>query len=261
MVSQQRSAPSTVRARSATAAFLAALSLLIGAGTAAAEPSCRGVRFEGQNYSTCRSGGNGLKLETFNLSKSGEPYRYFFGLEQELEDDGKVLRFAMNAGMYGEDFRPIGLYIENGKQIKKLNRRNGGGNFHLKPNGVFYIAGGKPGVMETEAFAKSGLKPEFASQSGPMLVLDGKLHPKFSPAGTSRKVRNGVGIDAKGNAVFVISEGPVTFYEFAKLFRDGLDCRNALFFDGSISSLYARELGRNDSFMPLGPMVGAFESK
>jgi uncharacterized protein YigE (DUF2233 family) len=258
---QRRSAPLTVRASSAWACLVTAVFVLFSPAGKAGEPSCRDVRFEGQNYSACSSGGNGLTLETFNLSKSGEPYRYFFGLEQELEDDGKVLRFAMNAGMYGEDFRPIGLYIENGKQVKKLNRRNGGGNFHLKPNGVFFIDNGKPGVMETEAFAKAGLKPDFASQSGPMLVLDGKLHPKFSPAGTSRKMRNGVGIDDKGKAVFVISEGPVTFYEFAKLFRDGLNCRNALFFDGSISSLYARELGRNDSFLPLGPMVGAFESK
>ncbi len=243
------------------AGFLAALFLAIAPATALSESSCSGVRFEEQNYSTCRSGAAGLTLETFSLSKSGEPYRYFFGLEQELKDEGKVLRFAMNAGMFNEDFRPIGLYIEEGRQEKRLNRRNGGGNFHLKPNGVFYILGGKPGVMETEAFAKSGLKPDYASQSGPMLVVDGKIHPRFSETGTSRKLRNGVGIDAKGNAVFAISEAPVTFYEFAKLFRDGFKCRNALFFDGSVSSLYARELGRNDTFLPLGPMVGAFESQ
>jgi prepilin-type processing-associated H-X9-DG protein len=250
-----------VPANSTAAAFFTAAYLLVCAAAQAAEPACRGVRFEGQNYSTCRSGGNGLKLETFNLSKSGEPYRYFFGLEQELRDDGKILRFAMNAGMYGEDFRPIGLYIENGKQAKKLNRRNGSGNFHLKPNGVFYVVNGRPGVMETEAFARSEMKPDFASQSGPMLVLDGEIHPRFSKAGTSRKLRNGVGIDANGNAIFAISEAPVTFYEFARLFRDGFNCRNALFFDGSVSSLYASELGRNDALMPLGPMVGAVETK
>lgn len=241
--------------------LVAAAVLCAGIAARAAEPSCRGLRFEGQNYSICRSGGQGLTLETFNLSRSGEPYRYFFGLEQELASEDKTLRFAMNAGIYGEDFRPIGLYVEDGKQARKLNRRTGGGNFYLKPNGVFYIAGGRPGVMETDAFAASGLKPDYASQSGPMLVVDGRIHPGFSATGTSRKVRNGVGIDGAGNAVFAISEGPVTFYEFAKLFRDGLKSRNALYFDGSISSLYATELGRYDSFMPLGPMVGAFESR
>jgi uncharacterized protein YigE (DUF2233 family) len=151
--------------------------------------------------------------------------------------------------------------VEDGKQLKKLNRRNGGGNFHLKPNGVFYVKDGKPGVMETEAFAKSGIKPDYASQSGPMLVINGKIHPKFSETGTSRKLRNGVGIDAAGRAYFVISENAVTFWEFASLFRDELKTDNALFFDGSVSSLYAPEINRNDGFLPLGPMVGAVEIK
>ncbi len=167
----------------------------------------------------------------------------------------------MNAGMFDENQRPIGLYVEDGKQAKKLNRRNGAGNFHLKPNGVFYISNGKPGVLDSEAFAKSGIKPQFASQSGPMLVINGEIHPKFSATGTSRKIRNGVGINADGNAVFAISDTAVTFHEFASLFRDQLMCRNALFFDGSVSGLYAPELGRNDGFLPLGPMVGAYEMK
>jgi prepilin-type processing-associated H-X9-DG protein len=243
------------------AAFLVFAALLFPTGPARAEASCKGVRFDSQNYSVCRSGGTGLTLETFSLNKDGQPFRFLFSLQQELAAEGKTLRFAMNAGMFGEDYLPIGLYVEDGKQAKKLNRKGGSGNFHLRPNGVFFIRNGKPGVMETEAFAKSGLKPEFASQSGPMLVIDGKLHPKFSPQGTSRKVRNGVGIDGEGNAIFAISEDAVTFHEFARLFRDGLKCRNALFFDGSVSSLYAAEIGRNDGFLPLGPMVGAFEKE
>ena len=238
--------------------FAACAALTIRA--AAAEPVCKGVRFEEQNYFSCRSG-DGLTLETFNLNKAGEPFRYLSALEQELAGEGKQLRFAMNAGMYGEDSRPIGLYVEDGKQARKLNRRSGSGNFHLKPNGVFFIEDGKPGVLETDAYAKLGLKPDYASQSGPMLVIDGTIHPRFSAAGTSRKVRNGVGINKEGEAVFVKSEGAVTFHEFAKLFRDGLKCRNALFFDGTVSSLYSSELGRNDGFLPLGPMVGAYEIK
>ena len=167
----------------------------------------------------------------------------------------------MNAGMFDENQRPIGLYVEDGKQAKKLNRRNGAGNFHLKPNGVFYIVDGKPAVLDSESYARSGIKPQFASQSGPMLVINGEIHPKFSATGTSRKIRNGVGINADGNAVFAISDTAVTFHEFASLFRDQLMCRNALFFDGSVSGLYAPELGRNDGFLPLGPMVGAYEMK
>ncbi len=164
---------------------------------------------------------------------------YISSLASELKSQNQNLLFAMNAGMFDENQRPIGLYIEDGVQSKKLNRRAGGGNFHLKPNGVFYVKDGKPAVVETEAFAKSGVKPDFATQSGPMLVINGKIHPKFSPTGTSRKLRNGVGIDDKGTVTFVISENAVTFWEFASLFKDDLASRNALFFDGSVSSLYA----------------------
>jgi uncharacterized protein YigE (DUF2233 family) len=177
-------------------------------------------------------------------------------LAAALKENGQTLIFAMNAGMYDVNLRPIGLYIENGRQAKKINRRSGSGNFHLKPNGVFYIDGGKAGVVETEAFVKAGLRPEFATQSGPMLVINGEIHPKFSADGTSAKRRNGVG-QCDSGITFAISEEGVNFYDFAKLFADGLNCSNALFFDGTVSSLYSTELGRNDGFVPLGPMVGA----
>ena len=165
------------------------------------------------------------------------------------------LLFAMNAGMYGEDLKPIGLYVEDGRRLKKANRRDGPGNFHLKPNGVFFIDGDKGGVMETEAYLASGLQPRYASQSGPMLVIDGKIHPKFSVDGTSYQRRNGVGSPDPHTLVFAISEGAVNFHSFARLFRDHLGCPNALFLDGSISSLHAAELSRSDGFFDLGPIV------
>jgi uncharacterized protein YigE (DUF2233 family) len=109
--------------------------------------------------------------------------------------------------------------------------------------------------METEAFLASGISPRFASQSGPMLVIDGEIHPKFSVDGTSYQRRNGVGAPDPHTLVFAISEGSVNFHSFARLFRDHLDCDNALFLDGSISSLHATELSRSDGFFDLGPIV------
>jgi len=226
---------------------------------AAAECAARDV--DGQTYTVCQFRVGESQIALYNLDAAGEPYRYLANLAQDLARQGKTLRFAMNAGMYDENQRPIGLYVEGGKQAKKLNRRSGGGKFHLKPNGVFYVADGVAGVAETEAFAKTGIKPDYASQSGPMLVVNGKIHPKFSPVGTSRKRRNGVGIDAAGTTSFVISENAVTFWEFASFFKDQLQARNALFFDGSVSSLYAPEINRNDGFLPIGPMVGVVEIK
>jgi uncharacterized protein YigE (DUF2233 family) len=233
--------------------WLMMLAVLIGA--ARAEAACMSQSYEGNDYTVCRFDLRKDHLRLFNMDDKGEPFGSFFALSAALDDKGQSLAFGMNAGMYGEDLKPVGLYIEDGKTEHKLNRRDGPGNFHMKPNGVFYIDGGKGGVMETEAFAASGIHPQFASQSGPMLVVDGQLHPKFSADGTSLQRRNGVGAPDDHTLIFVISESFVNFHSFASLFKDKLGCANALYLDGSISSLYAPELGRNDGFAPLGPMV------
>lgn len=236
--------------------------LLVPAGLAApAAAGCTSVNHEGRSFAVCRFNPTLQPIELYNLGENGEPIATFTSLAAELASDGKRLTFAMNAGMFDEKLRPIGLYVEHGQTQKKVNRRNGYGNFHLKPNGVFLIENGKAAVMETEAFLKSGRKPDYATQSGPMLVINGKIHPKFSETGTSAKVRNGVGVTASGDVIFALSENAVTFHEFARLFRDVLDTPNALFLDGTISSLYSTELRRNDGFLPLGPMVGAYEVK
>lgn len=235
--------------------------MALAASTIAANAGCRQIESQNQRFTVCSYARDEVALKVFNLNSEGAPYRYLSPLAKDLQNQNQTLVFAMNAGMYDDKGLPIGLYVENGVQSKKLNRRNGSGNFHLKPNGVFYVKDGKPAVIETEAFAKSGIKPDFASQSGPMLVINGSIHPKLSPNGTSRKLRNGVGIDDEGKAVFVISDNAVTFWEMASLFKNDLKASNALFFDGTVSSLYAPEINRYDGFLPLGPMVGAIELK
>ncbi len=140
----------------------------------------------------------------------------------------------------------------------RASTAGGPGNFHMKPNGVFFIAGGKAGVMETGQFLRRGIAPELATQSGPMLVINNRLHPRFPAEGVSRKVRNGVGVRDGDRIVFAISEGPVTFTDFARLFRDRLATPNALFLDGSVSSLAAPGLDRT-GFRSLGPMIAAFD--
>ena len=238
--------------RSFFGAFLALALMFVAAP---AEAGCAQESFEGNTYTVCRFDLRQDHLQLFSLNAEGEPYGSFSALADALADQGRQLAFAMNAGMYDDGLKPIGLYVERGRQSKKINRRNGPGNFHLKPNGVFYIKGDKGGVMETEAFLKSGMKPDYASQSGPMLVIDGAIHPKFSEDGQSRQRRNGVGSPDGQTLIFAISDSWVNFHSFARLFQDRLGCGNALFLDGSISSLYAPELGRSDGFFPLGPIV------
>ena len=163
----------------------------------------------------------------------------------------------MNAGMYHEDRSPVGLYIEDGKQLAPLQTGEGYGNFHLLPNGVFFMEKGEAWVLSTGAYQIINRFPEHATQSGPMLVIDDKIHPKFNPDSTSFKRRNGVGVDAEtGQLYFVLSDGWVTFHAFASFFRDELDCENALYLDGTISRLYAPSAGRNDVGTAMGPILG-----
>ena len=136
----------------------------------------------------------------------------------------------------------------------------GPGNFGLLPNGIFCIRDGRADVIETTRFLKEQPACTYATQSGPMLVIDGELHPRFLVDSTSRYIRNGVGTTADGRtAVFAISENAVTFHEFGRLFRDALELPNALFLDGNISRLHDPAHGRSDIGRWMGPIVGVVE--
>jgi prepilin-type processing-associated H-X9-DG protein len=237
---------------------LACLGPATGMAAAAADP-CRPVRFDGSAFVVCTADLRQHEVKLFLRGPNGDVLGSFSRLRELPE--GSRIAFAMNAGMYQEDRSPVGLYVENGREIKAANTRSGPGNFHLKPNGVFYVKGGQAGVLDTETFLKRRIKPDFATQSGPMLVINGRLHPKFSDQGTSQKIRNGVGVKTANTVVFAISDQPVTFTTFARLFRDELGCANALFLDGSVSSLYAPGLERMDGLLPMGPMVAALRRR
>jgi uncharacterized protein YigE (DUF2233 family) len=225
---------------------------LVTASEAIAE--CRNVTIEDASYVICEFDARD-DIELFLRDASGAPLAQFERVREQLTARKRTLLFAMNAGMYHEDRSPVGLYVENGHELKKLSTTSGPGNFSMKPNGVFYIDKAGAAVLETSAFARRKLKPKFATQSGPMLVIDGKLHSRFRKDSTSRNRRNGVGVKGR-HIVFVLADTPVTFHQFARVFRDVLKTPNALYLDGSISRLYARDIGRNDFFgLPMGPIV------
>ena len=208
----------------------------------------------------CRVDTRREKLELFLRDDAGAPLRTLSRLAEVVKGRGQTLVFAMNAGMYERDLSPLGLFISGGHQGRALNTAEASwGNFYLKPNGVFAVTASGARVMETSDFPALKERVLLATQSGPLLVHHGQLHPKFQADSPSRLYRDGVGIGPHGEAIFAITEGPVNFYDFATLFRDTLKCREALFLDGTISSLYAPALHRNDFRMFLGPMLGVTE--
>jgi uncharacterized protein YigE (DUF2233 family) len=188
--------------------------------------------------------------------KGGDPFRSIMALISHRPKDAPKIAFAMNGGMFGDDGQPIGYYVESSKRLHTLNRAKGGGNFHLLPNGVFYGSGTAWAVATTETFANTvQTRPEFATQSGPMLVIGGKLHPQIAEDGQSQFTRNAVGVDEQGRAHFVISEDSLSFGRLARYFRDVLKVQNALFLDGNVSALWDAPSGRIDETAPLGPLI------
>jgi uncharacterized protein YigE (DUF2233 family) len=160
--------------------------------------------------------------------------------------------------MYHRDFSPVGLFVADGQESSPLNQDDGRGNFFLKPNGVFLVSSSGPRVVETSKYPAVSKDVRLATQSGPMLVTNGGIHPAFDPKSSSRLIRNGVGVS--GNIVyFVISENPLTFHEFAVYFRDELHCEDALYLDGVVSGIYSADARRSDRRAALGPMLGIVE--
>lgn len=187
--------------------------------------------------------GEEQQLRFFWKRDDGTPYGSIHKLREVVEAEGRELIFAVNGGIYSTEFTPLGLYIEDGQRYYRLTEGGGGGNFFLRPNGVFYVAAAGARVVRSEDYRPES-EVSNAVQSGPMLVIGGKLHPRFIPGYHSKHIRNGVGVDAEGRVVFAISNAPVNFHDFGTLFRDALHCPNALYLDGSISEMYAPELYR-----------------
>ena len=231
------------------------LAALLALPVAAAAAPCRTTTFEDHRYTVCEAPAS-ADLRVFQQEVDGQPYGSFARIDSTLEREGKTLAFAINGGMYHPGRAPVGLLIENGTQLAPLVMGASAGNFGLLPNGVLCLGDGAK-VIETRRFAKTPPTCRYATQSGPMLVIGGQLHPRFIPDSDSRYVRNGVGVSADGGTVFfAISDDAVNFAEFGRFFRDALKTPNALYLDGSISRLYAPSLGRDDFGFPMGPIVG-----
>jgi uncharacterized protein YigE (DUF2233 family) len=243
--------------------------LMLAAGLFApetAQAECGASEFEGNRFTVCSFDPAVTEFGLFWRDEQSKPYRTFSVLADSLARDGLDLVFAINGGMFQTDFTPVGLHIEDGRELRPPNRSAAPAgmrpvpNFYKKPNGVFYLVDGAAGVLDTETFLQRLPAVDHATQSGPMLVIEGQLHPALIEGSRDRTWRTGVGVSDGGMVHFAISEGHVNFFDFARLFRDGLGTPNALFLDGGRGTgIYAPELGRNDRSWHggFGPIIGA----
>jgi uncharacterized protein YigE (DUF2233 family) len=187
-----------------------------------------------------------------------------FGSIENLKDwlskNKKELVFATNGGMYKKDQSPQGLFIQNKITKSPIDTTNGNGNFYLKPNGVFYLTSNKKAfISETDKFVKSQ-NIEFATQSGPMLLIDGKIHPAFNKNSTNLNIRNGVGILLNNEIIFAMSKREINFYEFAEFFKSK-GCKNALYLDGFVSRTFHPKENWKQTDGNFGVIIGITKNK
>jgi uncharacterized protein YigE (DUF2233 family) len=224
-----------------------------------ADSPCGPLAFANANYLVCRIDLRRFDVEVRWSGRDSKPFGTIASLVGALDSaDRRRLVLVMNAGMYEQDLHPVGLLVERGKEIAPANTAQGVGNFYWKPNGIFFFGKGQAGILETSLYLQRRPPADYATQSGPLLVVNGRIDSRMLASTASKNIRNGVGVRDANTAIFVISDDPVSFSDFARLFRDALSCPDALYFDGVISDVLVPALNRADRRSTVGPLVAVF---
>lgn len=193
------------------------------------------------------------RIAMYWKNDAGSAWGSLRSLLADINRDGRV-RMAMNGGIYDKAYAPLGLYIEKGKQRVALNRASGGGNFFIRPGGVFFVKGQQAGIVSIDKYRPSPAI-DYAVQSGPMLIENGRINWRLKPSAGSRKLRNGVGLTRQGQVIFMLSERETNFYDFACYAQSKLNVRQMLYLDGTISKMYRQGGGVPWQYHPFVSMI------
>lgn len=226
------------------------------------------VSFEGRSYTVVELDLAHDRLELVWRDAADHAYGSIDALRAATAARGRKLLFATNAGMYDKEARPLGLHVEEGRVLRSLNvaqPASGKGNFAIPPNGIFYVdVDSHAGVLPSASWPDAGIKARLATQSGPMLLIDGAVNPRFIVDSDSRKWRSAVCAREPERVTFAVSEVPVSFFSFAEFFRKRIGCRDALYLDGTLTRIYTRERGYAGApaflVRPYVGMLAVFES-
>ncbi|MEI6559565.1 MAG: phosphodiester glycosidase family protein [Rhodospirillaceae bacterium] len=236
------------------------VALLVLFITVPAVACTRTVEFAGARYEVCVADYNHYSVRTFWKNDEGKPYQSLSNLWGHLKSQSLNPVFLTNAGIYMDDLTPLGLYVENGKTLRPLNTAKGlFGNFYMQPNGVFITDNkGIGSVVETTRLAHWQRNIRYATQSGPMLLINGTINPKFKKDSPHRLIRSGIGATAN-EIIIVKSIGTVSFYDIARLFREKFGVLNALYLDGNISDTMTVDHGASAFAISYGAMIAVIQ--
>lgn len=220
--------------------------------------ACKEKIQEDKNFVIYKANPKTQNIKFYWKNNRHEIIRSIEHLKNEMESGNERLVFAMNGGMFEPDNSPKGLYIENFKTLKSIDTLKGSGNFYLPPNGVFYLTqNNQPGIVETSLY-KHNTAIRYATQSGPMLLTDGKINSVFQKDSKNLNIRNGVGILENGEVIFAMSKKEINFYRLALLFKE-MGCKNALYLDGFVSRTYLPEKNWVQTDGDFGVIIGITE--
>ncbi len=217
----------------------------------------RPFEYNGSRFTVATVDLKKVQLKLFWKDSSGKKLGSLTSLEAYLKRNQRTLLAGMNAGIFDTAFTPLGLHAERGRVLHPVKtRRSGYGNFYLQPNGVFYIDATGAHVTDTLEFTRRNLKVFEATQSGPALLLNKKLHPSFQVGSSNRLPRNAIGVSSLTTVQLVISDDWVNFDDLAKFMRDVLKCTDALYLDGNISKLRVPNVRDEDG--AFAGMIGVY---
>ena len=219
-------------------------------------PELQTMSYRGHGYQVQTVDPKAHDIRIFYTDDMGKLLGDFPAVEAYVNSRKGKLFFAANAGMFEPSFRPVGLLLENANPVSPLNLKDGQGNFYMKPNGVFEVnQKHEAHIIESSEYPELVTPPVWATQSGPLLVHGGDIHPDFEADSKNLNYRSGVGVRKDGIVVFVLSNGPVNFYDFAYFFLNKLKCTNALYLDGNISAFWVPN-GKPQPGHSFGPIIG-----
>jgi uncharacterized protein YigE (DUF2233 family) len=109
---------------------------------------CRAMEYERNPYTICEVDLLKHMIRLYWKKPDGTAYAYLSALPQAVEREAGRMLFATNAGMFDSALKPVGLYVEQGRELVHVNTTSGYGNFHMKPNGVFYVSVDRAAVVE-----------------------------------------------------------------------------------------------------------------